>query len=206
MRRPRRPSPRRVGHDGDDGGLVSCMPVSLVRINPEEEREALVEFMTTNTFPFHGVASITRLDVVPAIDDGRYRNEENDSYWILDDRGRRVGLLRFEDLGDDTPLFDLRLADDQRGRGLGRAALQAAAQWVFTTRPGTHRFEGNTRADNLAMRRAFLSCGWVKEAHYRRSWPTADGEFVDGVAYAILRHDWETGETTPVPWDDTPHG
>lgn len=180
------------------------MPVSLVRIDPQEEREALVEFMTGNTFPFHGIASPTRQDVTQAIDGGRYRSEENDSYWVLDDRGRRVGFLRFEDLSDDTPLFDLRLADDQRGHGLGRAALRAAAHWVFTTRPATQRFEGNTRADNVAMRKAFLACGWVKEAHYRRSWPSDDGELVDGVAYAILRHDWETGETTPVPWHDLP--
>lgn len=182
------------------------MPVSLLRINPEEEREALVEFMTSNTFPFHGVASPTRQDVTQAIDDGRYRSEENDSYWLLNDRGRRVGLLRFQDLGDHTPLFDLRLADDQRGRGLGRAALRAAANWVFATRPGTQRFEGNTRADNWPMRKAFLACGWAKEAHYRSSWPAPDGTFVDGVAYAILRHDWETGETTPVLWHDTPSG
>jgi RimJ/RimL family protein N-acetyltransferase len=40
------------------------------------------------------------------------------------------------------------------------------------------------------MRRLFERCGWVQEAHYRRSWPTGDGGWTDSIGYAILRDDW----------------
>lgn len=160
--------------------------------------------MVTNSFPFHGSGPLTDRAVHQAIDDGRFRNAENDSYWVLDSEGRRAGFVRFEDLKDETPLFDLRLAEGRRGQGLGREALLAATDWVFGNLIEATRFEGNTRADNVAMRRTFESCGWVKEAHYRESWPTGEGQRVDGVAYAILRRDWETGVTTTVEWDDLP--
>ncbi len=37
------------------------------------------------------------------------------------------------------------------------------------------------------MRRVFERCGWVQEAHYRRSWPTGDGGWTDSIGYAIVR-------------------
>ncbi|MFI7694506.1 hypothetical protein ACIBQ6_35955 [Nonomuraea sp. NPDC049655] len=45
---------------------------------------------------------------------------------------------------------------------------------------------------------------FVKEAHHRRAWPGRDGRLYDSVAYAILRSDRETGEVTPVAWEDEP--
>jgi hypothetical protein len=49
-----------------------------------------------------------------------------------------------------------------------------------------------------------LSVGraWVKEAHYRESWPVEGGPALASVAYAVLRRDWETGTTTTFVWDD----
>ena len=54
------------------------------------------------------------------------------------------------------------------------------------------------------MRRVFVRAGWVKEAHYREGWPVEGGRPVASVGYGVLRRDWETGQTTPVPWDDEP--
>lgn len=101
-----------------------------------------------------------------------------------------------------TPMFDLRLGQRHRGRRLGTAALRALTDLVFSTCPRAHRFEGVTRADNLPMRRAFLRVGFVQEAHYRQGWPQQDDTMHDAVGYAVLRQDWETGTTTPVPRDE----
>jgi hypothetical protein len=55
------------------------------------------------------------------------------------------------------------------------------------------------------MRHTFLSCGYVKESHYRDGWPSVeDGNVHDGVGYAILRRDWVSGTTTLPDWDDEP--
>ncbi len=45
--------------------------------------------------------------------------------WIVSD-DRRLGVLRLDDISDNAPLFDIRLADEVRGRGIGQAALRVA--------------------------------------------------------------------------------
>ena len=101
-------------------------------------------------------------------------------------------------------MLDLRLATSERGRGHGTAALRALSTWVFATYPDTQRLEGQTRVDNIAMRKTFLRCGWVKEAHYRAAWPAHDGRLMDSVGYGLLRTDWLSGQPTPVDWFDDP--
>ncbi|MFK5633682.1 MULTISPECIES: GNAT family N-acetyltransferase [unclassified Ornithinimicrobium] len=179
------------------------MPITLVRLDPEDtDREALVDFMTRNEFPFHTVPSPSRTQVESWIAEGAYRDEDNDSFWLEHDELGRVGFFRLEDLSDDAPLFDLRLDAPFRGRGLASEVLGAATDLVFGTMPEVNRFEGQTREDNVPMRRAFLRCGWLKEAHYREGWPVEGGRPVASVAYGILRHDWETGTVTPLVWED----
>jgi hypothetical protein len=111
--------------------------------------------------------------------------------------------VRVENLEDPTPTFDLRIAAAHRGRGHGTAALRELARWVFDTHD-VERLEGTTRQDNVAMRRTFRAGGFVKEAHYRRGWPSRDGRLLDAVGYALLRTDWRGGTTTPVAWNGEP--
>jgi len=123
--------------------------------------------------------------------------------WIVSD-DRRLGVLRLDDISDNAPLFDIRLAEEVRGRGIGQAALRVATQLVFTDYPKVERFEGQTREDNIAMRRVFERNGWTKEAHYRRAWPVPGGAPVASIAYAILRREWQTGDRVPLVWNDLP--
>jgi hypothetical protein len=91
---------------------------------------------------------------------GAYDNDRTRTFWIATDTCGETGLIRLFDLGDSTPLFDVR--------------------------------------------RTFIRCGYVKEAHYRRSWAGRDGTLHDAIGYAILRSDWETGTVTRPDWDDEP--
>ena len=104
------------------------------------------------------------------------------------------------DSGQD-PQLDFRLRERVRGRGIGQAALRHITETVFSRHPRRQRIEGQTRRDNVAMRTVFARGGYVQEAVYRRGWPAAGGELHDGIGYAILRGDWESGTTTPVDWD-----
>ncbi|MDQ0734686.1 GNAT family N-acetyltransferase [Arthrobacter agilis] len=179
------------------------MSINLVRLDAVgNDHEALVNFMTRNEFRFHGTPRITRQAIEASIAKGAYRNEDNDSFWIDHAEHGRIGIARVQDLRDPTAMFDLRLDEEFRGRGLGLDSLRALTQHVFSTLPDTHRFEGQTREDNIAMRKTFLRCGWAKEAHYREGWPVQGGTPVASVAYSILRRDWETGQTTTFVWED----
>jgi RimJ/RimL family protein N-acetyltransferase len=181
------------------------MSLRLTRLDPEGvDRGALIEFLTTDVFPHHTQARPTVEAVETRIASGAYRDDDNDTYWIEHPENGRIGVLQYEDLDDGAPLFDLRLGSRFRGRGYGAQALRATTDHLFSTMPHVTRFEGQTREDNLAMRRIFVSCGWVKEAHYREAWPVEGGDPVASVGYGILRRDWETGRVTPVDWDDLP--
>lgn len=158
---------------------------------------AFADFLASNRFPFHLGVSYTREAAEASAASDRWMNEDARTYWI-EVEGERVGILTLDELGDPTPMIDLRLAETHRGRGLGVPALRAATAEAFRLKPDALRFEGQTRDDNLAMRATFLRAGWVKEAHYREGWEPGHAS----VAYAILRADWEAGTTTPVPWDE----
>jgi RimJ/RimL family protein N-acetyltransferase len=177
------------------------MSSTLVRIDPVADRLDLVRFLTSNRFPFHVRQILDAAAADQLIAAGRFDSAESVGFWVMDGEDR-VGIAVLEDLQDDTPLFDLRLSEAHRGRGLGFAALTALIEYVFSSMPHVNRFEGHTRDDNVAMRRTFLRAGFAKEAHYRRSWPGVDGETHDSVGYAILRGDWLSGGVTPVNWDD----
>lgn len=181
------------------------MAVTLTRADPAgADREALVDLLSTNEFPFHVHRRRSRSEVERAIEAGAYRDDDHETYWIEDDEAGRVGVVILEDLSDDAPLFDLRLAEEFRGRGLGGEVVRALTDHVFRTMPAVTRFEGQTREDHLAMRTVLRRCGFVKEAHYREAWPVEGRRPLASVAYGILRRDWETGHTTPLAWDDMP--
>lgn len=178
-------------------------PITLLRLDPTgSDGAALTEFFTGNEFPFHVVRRPTREQVEGWIDAGAFRDEDNDSFWVDHAELGRIGFVRLEDLSDPDPVFDLRLDGRFRGRGLGTEVLRATTAHVYTTMPERNRFEGQTREDHVAMRRTFLRCGFVKEAHYREGWPIEGGAPVASVAYGILRRDWETGTTTTFVWED----
>lgn len=166
------------------------------------DRSEFVRFMTRSDFPFH-VNPHPEADWVEAqIDSGRYDAPDHEPLWVEEAESGRIGIAVLDDLTDGTPLFDLRLATRYRGLGIGSAALVALTARVFKTLPTVNRFEGQTREDNLAMRKAFLRSGFVKEAHYREGWPVQGGPALASVAYAILRRDWVSGQTTTFEWED----
>lgn len=165
------------------------------------DRAELVDFLSSHEYPFHATRRPARTVVEGWIDDGHFGDADHASYWI-DKKEGRIGLVVLQDLSDDAPLFDLRLATERRGKGLGAEVLTALTAHVFTTMTAVNRFEGQTREDNIAMRKTFVRAGFVKEAHYREGWPLEDGTSLASVAYGIVRRDWQTGRTTPVAWND----
>jgi len=163
------------------------------------DREELIAFLTSQTFPFHVRSRPTRRQVEANIADGTWGGGDVESFWIDDGNRGRVGLLRLDDLADWTAMIDLRLAEQWRGHGIGTLSLNLATDHVFLTRPAVMRLEGQTREDNIAMQRTFDKSGWVREAYYRDGWPVEGGVPMASVAYSVLRRDWLSGVTTPVP-------
>ncbi|WP_237584005.1 GNAT family N-acetyltransferase [Clavibacter phaseoli] len=171
-------------------------------MDPHADADDLRAFLTSNAFPFHMRPRPTAADVDARIADGDFAGPEHEALWIDAEGHGRVGLVVLDDLEDPGVLFDLRLAEASRARGLGVPVVRALTAHVFGAHTHVTRLEAQTRDDNRAMRRVLVRAGFVKEAHYRDGWPVAGAEPRASVGYAILRRDHETGTTTPVPDDD----
>lgn len=179
------------------------MQVTFQQLMPEET-DALIDLIASDTWEYFVYANPTHEIVRQWIAKGWYSGEDNQIWWIVGAGGERTGIVRIHDLLDGTPQLDFRIRAAYRGQGIGTQALRWATEHIFTTLPEVLRIEGQTRQDNLAMRKTFRRCGYVKETHYRSAWPTLDGARFDTIGYAILRQDWQSGTTTAVAWDDEP--
>jgi RimJ/RimL family protein N-acetyltransferase len=169
------------------------------------DSDLLVEFLTGEEWPyFAGGPGPDAARIREQVAAGGYDNDRTRRFWIGTGSCAEAGLIGLFDLGDSTPLFDLRVRAAYQRRGLGTAAVRWLTGYLFTEFSETVRIEGVTRQDNHAMRRTFIRCGYVKEAHWRQAWAGRDGKLYDSIGYAILRGDWETGTVTQPDWDDEP--
>jgi RimJ/RimL family protein N-acetyltransferase len=161
---------------------------SFERVRLPADRADLIDLLTASTWPFHSAPTLTGA----AVDEMDISSPSADSYWVCID-GVRSGLIRLLDLDeidDGSPVFDLRIAADQRGRGAGRAAVTWLTSHLFGMYPSLHRIEATTRHDNLAMQGVFDRCRYRLEGRLRESWRNQDGSRHDTLVYAILRWEW----------------
>lgn len=163
------------------------MDLQFKPLNLPGDERAVVEFLATNEWPFHGeshLSSDTAAQVCVESDDIA-------AFWICEGAAT-VGLLRLMDLADlevGSPLFDLRVAEEHRGRRIGRRAVMWLTDYLFATYAALHRIEATTRDDNVAMQSVFGHCGYRLEGRFVEAWTNADGARCDALSYAILRHE-----------------
>lgn len=169
-------------------------------------KDSVVEFLASGYWPFHSSPKIPREKLEKQFSEGYFNGEGHRTFVILNNKGELIGVIRLFDLGtgpedDETPLFDIKIKEEFRGKGIGKKALNWLTNFVFTNYPNKLRFEATTRIDNTAMRSVFEKCGFVKEAHYRQAWPDADGKRYDCTGYSILKSDWLNKTISPVNFE-----
>lgn len=164
------------------------MAVRFESLNWPGDEAAVIDFLVGSDWPFHSVSRLSPEDAARV----QVAADEVSSFWIRED-GAAIGLIRLmdlTDLDDGSPLFDLRIAEGHRGRGLGRRAVEWLTDHLFTTCPPLHRIEATTRHDNIAMQAVFDRCGYRLEGRLVEAWRNADGTRSDALAYAILRTEY----------------
>jgi RimJ/RimL family protein N-acetyltransferase len=166
------------------------VPTEFKRVEVPRDHRELVRFLCNDEWPYHGQPKLAPADVV-AMD---FASSDVISFWVME-RRQTVGLIRLLDLGDvvgGSPLFDLRIASEHRGRGYGKRAAQWIVDHLFTDCPELHRVEANTRADNAAMQTVLSAVGFTLEGRLRDAWRGAEGQRFDTMIYGILRSDLES--------------
>jgi RimJ/RimL family protein N-acetyltransferase len=177
------------------------MTVTFRPVDPDEA-EALIDLIASDTWQYYVNTNPSHALVREWYEQGRFTGADNQFFWIISDEP--AGLIGIHDLLDSEPLLEFRIKSAYRGQGIGTLALHWVTQHIFTTWPQMLRISGQTRQDNLTMRKLFRRCGYTKEAHHRQGWPTLDGPRYDSIGYTILRQDWQSGTPTPVNWNDEP--
>lgn len=181
--------------------MMSTEPVFHIVPLTVERLDDLVELLTSSRWKYFMTTAHTPDSVRAAWDKGQYASPDNKGLLMVDSTGSTIGVIRPHDLQELTPMFDIRLREDARGKGFGTAGVRWVTDHLFAT-TDAHRVEAQTRHDNVAMRKTLLRCGYVKEAHYREAYPLVDGVRHDSIGYGILRSDWEAGIVTPLRWND----
>jgi RimJ/RimL family protein N-acetyltransferase len=162
--------------------------LSFHEIDADAESTQVASFLATHVWPFH---SKSRLSLDAARNVALGPMEDVRAFWIKQNRNK-VGLIRLldlKDVEDGSVQFDIRLAKESRGHGIGRAAVLWLTIKLFSDYPSLHRIEATTRIDNQAMRRALESNGYQLEGRLRETWPTDDGIRFDTALYGRLRSD-----------------
>lgn len=166
----------------------------------KRELPELISFMTNNHWEFHPDQRPSEKQIVEAFQNGWYQ-EGRETFWI-ENQNEKIGLIVIHDICDTIPLFDIRLANDARGKGYGTKAVKWLTQYIFSLRESKIRIEAHTRSDNLPMRKTLSNCSFVREGYFRQAWENADGTIYDSICYAIIRSDWENNVVTPIKLDE----
>lgn len=156
------------------------------------EAEELIDFLVSQSWPFHEQKSITKEQVQKNLEKGFYSSPEVETFWILNEENQKIGFIRVFDLDDGTPLFDLRIKEEYQGKGIGTQSLHFLCQHILNTYPHVRRIEGYTREDNMGMRKVFEKCGFLQEAQHRSSWPGENNDWYDSIGYGLLRSEYDS--------------
>ena len=168
--------------------MPPLVPVVFAEVDSERDGGDVAAFLSRSTWPFHSRSTLT-VDEARQIKLGP--SDQVRAYWIREGT-LTVGLVRVFDLQDvdhGSALFDLRVADQCRGRGIGRTTVAWLVVMLFSEYPALHRIEATTRVDNRAMRRVLEVNGFVLEGQLRETWRSDDGTRYDTALYGRLRSD-----------------
>lgn len=166
------------------------------------ENEELLDLLCSNSWPFHSKTKLDPASTNSAIEKGYY-SDGRETFWIVENE-QKVGLIIIDDIEDTIPLFDLRLTEEARGKGIGQKSLSWLKNYLYGEKEKI-RIEGYTRADNLAMRKCFTKAGFVKEGYLRNAWENEDGSISDTVLYASIYSDWKENKITPIKIGEFPY-
>ncbi len=103
-------------------------------------------------------------------------------------------ILRLSTRADDrTPPAVAEIgwafAPSYAGRGFATEAATALVDLAFDHYP-LHRLMAHLDPRNVRSAAVCERLGMTREAHFRRSWPEADGTWTDDVIYGLLREEW----------------
>ncbi len=106
------------------------------------------------------------------------------TFVAVDADGALIANLGIELARYGVASLGMCVADGWRGRGVGRALMDAAIEWARAA--GAHKVELQVWPHNDAARRLYERMGFVQEGHLRRHYPRKNGELWDAVVMGLV--------------------
>jgi RimJ/RimL family protein N-acetyltransferase len=139
--------------------------------------------------------------ILPSTPD-RHRRDMHDPalrYLLLDDAEGLVGYAILAQLDDPHDNREIRrLVAARRGRGLGRALLDAAVGHCFGAL-GAHRCWLDALPENARALRLYRRYGFVEEGTRRECMRAADGRYRSLIVFSLLAHERPESARPDVP-------
>lgn len=85
----------------------------------KDEIDTLVEFLTSDTWEFHGTPNPNPERIRASYENQYYTGDDCKTFWVILDHDIKVGMIRIYDLQDSTPVFDIRILNNYKGMGVG---------------------------------------------------------------------------------------
>ena len=158
-------------------------------INEESQSNDLKEFLTSQTWEFYEEEQITEESFNTKMSKNHFRNDSTKTY-LCYENGCLLGCMRYFDLenvDDDFPMFDIKIHESSRGKGVGTFLLNQTLGLIFKEYSNIFRIEATTREDNVAMQKLFEKCGFNIWGKSSKSWKKNSGEFVSTFHYEKFR-------------------
>lgn len=168
--------------------------------DPEKHWNEFESLFCGNEWPYHSQSQVSPKNLQERKEEGEFSSPDS-AVVFLELDSKLIGLVVIHGICDACIEIDLRIDSTYRGKGFGKRALKELGKLVFERFENCARIEGNTREDNILMRRAFRSAGWVNEAFYRDAGFDSYGNKCGVLVFGITRQDWITGVTTPIQLD-----
>ncbi|MGB3341436.1 MAG: GNAT family protein [bacterium] len=192
-----------VGHDGEQSVDVTAISFKQFLLGESEE---IAQFLSSDSWPYHIYSNPTTKQVIEWVKNGKFVSKERQTFWVILSGKEKVGMIRIFGLRDSLPYcpqMDVRIKSPYRGKGIGKMMLSYLTDHIFTTMPEKIRIEGYTRQGNVAMRKVFLKCGYVKEGYYRKRKNQVQKDLCyDIIGYGITRDAWKQKKVMPINWYD----
>lgn len=170
------------------------MSLTFTRTKPTAgDGTKLIDFLTSNTWPYHYHQHPTVSDVATAVAAGLFDDNDHRSWWINNDEGALIGVARIDN-STRQGYCDLRLAEAWRGRGLGTLALQELTRSAFVSWRHLQAVNAHARADHIAMQRVFERSGWTRGNAEYRSRALTGGMVGELISYRMARSAWQFGQ------------
>ena len=166
----------------------------MIRFFQPSDLSALHNLLSSNNWPYHDIQKPDE-DFIASKSEEYFLNNSVKTIVYVDENNHISGYIRFygiEDLDTDSPLFDIRVSEFSRGKGIGTQLVKEGLKLIFNHYKNIRRVEANTREDNIIMQRLLENIGFTQEARYRKCAKLLDGTYVDIFGYAILREEFKS--------------